>query len=340
MFCPVPDPSFLDLLITNLEHSCNVFFCDFTSVLFTVPRKIAAVSLAFVNPTKVTDFLSAVNTKFSSLNVSIVPSLYAILYLSSSNVSKNSLVEVIVIVAELPLTLNVNCCLVVISDELRSMLDIEGSGISETKVEFLASMIWGLTILKSLVVIVPDGNSFWQTPVISIANATKVNCEPVAFIADTLLNVGSVSVDFWYFTISFTLIPRENLLPATVTVPPEVIVYSVPAGAGLPSLDSNVSALNSLSPTSWNIDFTSSTENSVTAVIVLVSLTPLTIIGSSTIKVPVVDVNVKDVALLAATFKCPLAPLLWPSINEPSTAVRPLFTVNVVNVCISHKNNS
>ena len=84
-------------------------------------------------------------------------------------------------------------------------------------------------------------------------------------------------------------------------MPPEVIVYSVPAGAGLPSLESNVSALNSLAPTSWNIDFTSSIENSVTAVIVLVSFTPLTIIGSSTIKVPVVDVNDKDVASVSYT---------------------------------------
>ena len=99
VFCPVPEPSLLDLLITNLEHFCNVFFCDLTSVLFTVPRNIAAVSLALVNPTKVTDFLSAVNTKISSLSVWILPSLYAMLYLSSSNVSKNSLVEVIVIVA-------------------------------------------------------------------------------------------------------------------------------------------------------------------------------------------------------------------------------------------------
>ena len=86
-------------MITNFEHSCNVFFCDFISVLFTVARKIAAVSLAFDNPTKVTDFLSAVNTRFSSLNVWIDPSLYATLYLSSSNVSKNSLVEDMVMVA-------------------------------------------------------------------------------------------------------------------------------------------------------------------------------------------------------------------------------------------------
>ena len=331
----------LDLLITNLEHFCNVFFCDLTSVLFTVARNIAAVSLALVNPTKVTDFLSAVNTKFSSLSVWILPSLYAILYLSSSNVSKNSLVEVIVIVAELPLTLNVNCCLVAISDELKSMLDIAGSGISETKLEFAESIIWGLTILKSLVTKVePDGNSFWQTPVTSVADATTVICDPLALTAVTLLNVGSVSPDFWYFTISLTLIPRENLLPATVTVPPVVIEYSVPAGAGLPSLERTVSALNSLSPTSWNMDFTSSIEFSVTAVIVLVSFTPFTLIGSSTINVPDVEVNVKDVALLAAAFKCSLAPLLWPSINDPSTAVRPLLTVIDVNVCISHKNNS
>ena len=71
-------------------------------------------------------------------------------------------------------------------------------------------------------------------------------------------------------------------------------------GSGLPSLERTVSALNSLSPTSWNIDFTSSIECSVTAVIVLVSFTPFTLIGSSTINVPDVEVNVKDVAPLAA----------------------------------------
>ena len=54
--------------------------------------------------------------------------------------------------SELPLTLNVNCCLVVISDELKSILDIAGSGISEIKLEFAESIICGLTILKSLVV--------------------------------------------------------------------------------------------------------------------------------------------------------------------------------------------
>ena len=81
-------------------------------------------------------------------------------------------------------------------------------------------------------------------------------------------------------------------------------------------------------------------ENSVTVVIDLLSLTPLTAIGSSGIKIPLVEVSVNDVAPLAATFKCPLAPLLKPSINDPSTAVRALLSVIIVNVCISHKNNS
>ena len=237
-------------MITNVEHTFNVFFWDLTSVFLIVAVKTPA---AFCdNCFRVTDFLSALNTRFSSLRVSIPPlPLKEILYLSSSNVSKNSLVEVNVIVAVPPLEVKVNLCLVVISDELKSRLDIAISGMSDTKVEFLPSIIWGLTILKSLVVIVPDGNSFWQTPVISIANATRVSCDPVPLIALTLLNVGSVSLCFWYFTISFTLIPLANLFPAAVTVPPEVIVNSVPAGAGLPSLESNVSALNVTPPVDW-----------------------------------------------------------------------------------------
>ena len=48
----------------------------------------------------------------------------------------------------------------------------------------------------------------------------------------------------------------------------------------------------------------SSIENSVTAVIVLLSLTPFTLIGSSTMKLPPVDVNDRDVELLAAVFNC------------------------------------
>ena len=63
-----------------------------------------------------------------------------------------------------------------------------------------------------------------------------------------------------------------------------------------------------IQPTLSIIDFTSSIENSVTAVIVLLSLSPFTLIGSSTINVPDVEVNVKDVALLAAAFN-----IIWSS---------------------------
>ena len=110
--------------------------------------------------------------------------------------------------------------------------------------------------------------------------------------------------------MSFTLIPRENLAPATITLPPVVTVYSVPAGAGLPSLDSTVSALNIELPTCWRIDLTSSIENSVVVTIVLVSSTPFTLIGSSVMNVPDVEVNCIEVPPLAASFKYPLAPLL------------------------------
>ena len=88
------------------------------------------------------------------------------------------------------------------------------------------------------------------------------------------------------------------------------------------------------------MDLTSSIENSVIAVIVLLSTTPFTLIGSSTMNVPLVSCKVREVAPLAATTRYPLAPLLWPSINEPSTAVRPLFTVRLVNIVISHKRSS
>ena len=285
--------------------------------------------------------MSAANWRFSSLNAWTTPSLYAILYLSSSNTSKNLSVSVNVTVPLLEATLKVACDLTWTSEPLKSTLDMESTGKSEIRVEFCALINLGLTILKSLVTRVePLGNSFWQTPDTSTATCAIVIVAPEAATAVTLLYVGSDSPAFWYFTISPILTPLLNLLPPTLTVPPVVIEYSVPAGAGLPSLERTVSALNSLSPTSWKMDLTSSIECSVTVVIVLLSTTPFTLIGSSTINVPLVSCKIREVAPLAAETRYPLAPLLWPSINDPRTAVRPLFTVRVVYIDISHKRTS
>ena len=54
---------------------------------------------------------------------------------------------------------------------------------------------------------------------------------------------------------------------------------------------------------------------------------------------PLTDVKL-SVVPLAADLRYPLAPLLAPTINDPSIAVRELFTTRVVNVWISHKKHS
>ena len=61
--------------------------------------------------------------------------------------------------------------------------------------------------------------------------------------------------------------------------------------------------------------------------------------ASFVIKVPLVDVKLIE-APLAADFKYPLAPVLAPSIKDPSIAVSDELNVKLVYVCISHKNNS
>ena len=88
------------------------------------------------------------------------------------------------------------------------------------------------------------------------------------------------------------------------------------------------------------MDLTSSKEYSVIVLIVWFDLTPLTLIASLFKKVPLVDVKLREVAPLAAAFKYPLAPLLAPSIKDPSIAVSAEVNVKFVYVCISHKNNS
>jgi len=67
VFSPVPDPTFCDLLITNLLHFVKIFFCDLTSVLLAVAVRTALPFSA--KPIKLTDFLSEEKTRFSSLRI-------------------------------------------------------------------------------------------------------------------------------------------------------------------------------------------------------------------------------------------------------------------------------
>ena len=128
-------------------------------------------------------------------------------------------------------------------------------------------------------------------------------------------------------------------MPPVVTTPLDAILNSVPGSANLPLTERTASALNFWLLWFWNIDLISLKPWATTELIVKLLTTPLTLIGSSTKNLPLTLFIVTEFPFAAAV-KNPLAPLLWPSIKDPSAAVRLEFNPIVVNISKSHKDNS